>query len=166
MNLAGFNSADADTARAALALCCVSERWIDGVIAGRPYATLEALKQHSDRIWRELGESDFLQAFEGHPKIGDVSSLRKKYAASEALAAGEQSSVAAASDDVIERLAAGNARYEKRFGFIFIVCATGKSAAEMLTLLEERLHNDRATELAIAAEEQRRILTLRLEKML
>jgi OHCU decarboxylase len=95
-----------------------------------------------------------------------VNSLKAKYAATGHLAAAEQAGVSDASDAVITRLAAGNAAYEQRFGFIFIVCATGKTAAEMLALLEERLDNDRDTELAIAAEEQLKILMIRLEKLL
>ena len=166
MDVADFNRLPDDEAHAALALCCVSERWIRGMLAGRPFASREALLAHSDALWSSLGEGDYLEAFEGHPKIGDVASLREKYAASGSLAAHEQSGVAGADESLLMRLAAGNARYEARFGFIFIVCASGKSAGEMCELLEQRLENSRETELRLAAEEQRKILTLRLEKML
>ena len=113
-----------------------------------------------------MTEADYLQAFEGHPKIGDITSLKAKYANTKELASGEQSAVDEASDEVLERLAQGNDTYQEKFGFIFLVCATGKSAAEMLALLEMRLPNDRATELINAAEEQRKIFHIRLGKML
>lgn len=166
VSLDEFNALSADRAREFLALCCVSERWIDGMLAARPFRDVVSLRATADAIWASLEEADFLQAFEGHPKIGDVDSLQRKYAASGSMAAGEQSGMASADRSVIERLAAGNERYEARFGFIFIVCASGKSAAEMSELLEERLDNRRDAELAIAAEEQRKILQLRLEKLL
>lgn len=166
MSIDAFNAL-ADTAAAeALGRCCVSRRWIEGVLAGRPYADDVALREAARRSWLQLGEEDCLEAFEGHPKIGDIHSLRAKYAASGDLAAQEQAGVAQADDALIERLAAGNAEYERRFGFIFIVCATGRSAAEMCTLLERRLHNDRDKELRIAADEQLKILMIRLEQLL
>jgi 2-oxo-4-hydroxy-4-carboxy-5-ureidoimidazoline decarboxylase len=161
-----FNALPEGAARTQLALCCVAERWVDGMLAARPFRDRSAVLALADDVWATMGEADLLQAFEGHPKIGDVNSLREKYAASSHLASGEQSSVQAADEETIARLAAGNAAYETRFGFIFIVCATGKSAEEMCALLEARLHNPREEELAIAAEEQRKILQLRLEKLL
>jgi 2-oxo-4-hydroxy-4-carboxy-5-ureidoimidazoline decarboxylase len=174
MTVDEFNAVPAQEAHDALALCCVSERWIAPVLAGRPYDSRDTLLTVADTVWAQmhspealpLMEEHLLQAYEGHPKIGDVSSLREKYAASGHLAAGEQVGASGADDAVLERLARANREYEERFGFIFIVCATGKSAAEMLELLEARLHNDRATELVNAAIEQGRILRLRLEKLL
>lgn len=166
MEVSTFNSLPNAQAREALALCCVSRRWIDAMLAGRPYASRAGLLAHSDAVWSELDQADFLEAFEGHPKIGDVGSLRAKYAASGALAAHEQSGVSEADEATIQRLARGNERYEQRFGFIFIVCASGKSAQQMCALLEQRLENERDAELRVAAEEQRKILTLRLEQML
>ncbi|EED32931.1 OHCU decarboxylase [gamma proteobacterium NOR5-3] len=164
MTLEEFNTLDEPAAAQALALCCVSENWIDGVLQGRPYDDLAALRHNADRVWSTLSADDYLQAFEGHPKIGDVNSLKAKYADSGNLAAHEQSGVAHATQAVIQRLASGNQRYEERFGYIFIVCATGKSALEMCELLEQRLENDPAEELKIAAEEQRKILQIRLEQ--
>lgn len=166
MSLVSFNALSKDEALEKLTLCCVSERWAAAVERGRPFDAKEALISHSNEVWAALSEADYLQAFEGHPKIGDVHSLREKYAASGDLAASEQSGVSDADDGVIERLAAGNSTYEEKFGFIFIVCATGKSAVQMCELLEQRLHNSRSAELTVAAEEQRKILTLRLEKLL
>ena len=166
MSLAELNAAGETAASALLRQCCTSERWIEGLTRQRPFSTTADLQLAADKVWAELGEADFLQAFAGHPKIGDVDSLKARYAGTKALAAGEQSGVDTAGSDTIEALALNNANYEQRFGFIFIVCASGKSAAEMLQLLLDRLHNSRDQELIIAAEEQRKIFQLRLEKLL
>lgn len=166
MTLEEFNGLPEAAARDALALCCVSDRWLDGMLARCPFPSREALLQAGDAVWEALEEADILQAFTGHPKIGDAGSLGKKYAASGSQAAAEQAGVDAADEALIARLAEGNARYLARFGFIFIVCASGKSASEMCALLEQRLGNERDRELRVAAEEQRKILQLRLEKML
>ena len=146
--------------------CCTSSNWIKGMVKARPFHSQRQLLETADIIWVKLDESDFLEAFEGHPKIGDVSSLKAKYAHTKQLASGEQSSVNEASDQVIEQLAAGNTEYEQRNGFIFIVCATGKSAAEMLILLSNRLPNSRSQELINAAAEQAKITAIRLNKMI
>ncbi|AQA17712.1 OHCU decarboxylase [Halioglobus japonicus] len=166
MSLHALNNASREDAEHLLRQCCTSEAWIAGVLAARPFASPAELIATVDRVWGQLAEEDYLQAFDGHPKIGDVNSLKAKYANTKALAAGEQASVAQANDDVIAALAEGNRDYEHKFGFIFIVCATGKSASEMLNLLQARLPNPREQELANAAEEQRKIFHLRLEKLL
>lgn len=165
MDVQAFNNLPEREARELLASCCVAARWVDGVLSHRPFTDFGDLRDSADAVWSTMGEAELLEAFEGHPKIGDVNSLKEKYASTAGLAAHEQSSVGNASEDVIQRLADGNAAYEERFGFIFIVCATGKSAQEMCELLEVRLHNERDQELRIAAEEQRKILQLRLEKL-
>ncbi|MEM1110463.1 MAG: 2-oxo-4-hydroxy-4-carboxy-5-ureidoimidazoline decarboxylase [Pseudomonadota bacterium] len=166
MSLTEFNHAAETDARQMLRQCCTSEAWISQLVAARPFADAVALRAAADLAWKDLEEPDYLQAFDGHPKIGDVGSLKAKYADTKQLAAGEQSAVELAGIDTIEALARGNHDYEERFGFIFIVCATGKSAAEMLALLDARLPNGREEELANAAEEQRKIFQLRLEKLL
>ena len=166
MSLELINSAGVAEAKHMFRQCCTAETWVTRMVDSRPYGNAEALHGAADSNWRGLAEADYLEAFEGHPRIGDVSSLKEKYRNTKALAAGEQSSVNAASDAVIKRLAQGNTDYADKFGFIFIVCATGKSALEMTELLEARLPNDRDTELRNAAEEQRKILHLRLEKLL
>ena len=166
MSLVELNNASTEDAAHMFAQCCTSERWIARMVESRPYADGDSLKQAADLHWQGLAEADYLQAFEGHPKIGDVNSLKAKYANTKALAAGEQSAVSEATDDVIQTLADGNRAYEQKFGFIFIVCATGKSAAEMLELLQARLPNERSRELINAAEEQRKIFHIRLEKLL
>lgn len=146
--------------------CCTSTTWVNKMVEAMPFANESMLANSANDFWNNLAEKDYLEAFEGHPKIGDVNSLRKKYADTKALASGEQSSVNEASDTVLHALTKGNDAYELKFGFIFIVCATGKSAAQMLELLEQRLPNNKADELVNAAEEQRKIFQIRIVKML
>ncbi|HED13397.1 MAG TPA: 2-oxo-4-hydroxy-4-carboxy-5-ureidoimidazoline decarboxylase [Gammaproteobacteria bacterium] len=166
MTLDEFNALTLTAATEQLRLCCAAERWIDCVCRGRPYTDTESLLQRAQQHWQALGETDTLQAFAGHPKIGDVGSLRKRYAASEALVTREQAGMNTASGRIIQALSEGNLAYEQKFGFIFIVCASGKSAAQMLELLQTRLGNTRASELNIAAAEQMKITELRLLNML
>ena len=166
MSLSDVNALSVEDATHAFMQCCTSSTWVKRMVESRPYADAEALVQAANENWLDLQEADFLEAFEGHPKIGDVSSLKAKYANTKELASGEQSGVNAADEATIEALANGNTEYEKKFGFIFIVCATGKSAGEMLELLNARLPNDRDTELKNAAEEQRKIFHIRLNKLI
>ena len=166
MRLEQFNQLECDACYQLLRQCCVSTRWIERMEQARPFTDLEQLQHSADQIWQQLAMPDYLEAFEGHPKIGDIDSLKAKYAWTKALASGEQSGAAQASEAVLQALAEGNEAYEKRFGFIFIVCASGKSAEEMLQLLQQRLDNDLETELKIAAAEQAKITRLRLNKML
>ena len=166
MNLAQLNALTLDEAKQAFMQCCTSSTWVDAMVQARPYANKQALATHADLAWQGLAEADYLAAFDGHPQIGNVDTLRAKYANTKALASGEQSAVNQASEQVIAALAQGNADYLDKFGFIFIVCATGKTAAQMLALLLARLANDKTTELVNAAQEQRKIFHLRLEKLL
>lgn len=153
-------------AKAAFATCCTSDAWIKGMVEARPFSDVYAIQKVALNVWDACKEADFLQAFEGHPKIGDVSSLREKYANTKGLASNEQSGVNVATEEVLQALADGNNDYDKKNGFIFIVFATGKSAAEMLALLQKRLLNDRDTELENAAIEQSKITALRINKLL
>lgn len=166
MSLEYINAADDATARQLFQQCCSSDGWVERLLEGRPHASRQALLDAADGGWRTLTEADYLQAFDGHPKIGDLDSLQEKYANTQALAANEQAGVEAATTSVIQNLAKGNQAYLDKFGFIFIVCATGKSAQEMSDLLQARLPNDRATELKNAAEEQRKIFHIRLRQLL
>ncbi len=166
MTIDALNSLTEDEARTAFMKCCTASRWVDLMVANRPYSSVEGCQSIALDHWRDMSEKDVLEAFEGHPKIGDVSSLREKYASIKALASGEQSAVQEADDTTLQELAGGNTRYEKQNGFIFIVCATGKSAKEMLNLLEARLINDRDQELSIAAAEQAKITAIRIDKLL
>ena len=149
-----------------LGRCCAGQRWVDKMLGRRPVASVEDICQQAQQVWQTLDEADYLQAFAAHPKIGDVDSLRAKYANTKALAAGEQSGAQHASDEALERLAAGNQAYVDKFGFIFIVFATGKSAEQMLALLEQRLRNSRVEEITNAAANQQQITDLRLRKLL
>jgi 2-oxo-4-hydroxy-4-carboxy-5-ureidoimidazoline decarboxylase len=126
----------------------------------RPWASATALYADAEATWADLGHDDFLEAFAHHPRIG-----ARPDQADEAWARQEQARVGDADDETRRSLIDANERYLRRFGYIFIVCATGKSAAEMLGLLEARLGNDPARELALAASEQARITRLRLEKL-
>lgn len=135
---------------------CASGEWTSRMMAARPFVSWEDLLEKAASIWSALPESEHLEAFAAHPRIGE-----KKGGWS----AQEQSGVRSADDATLRAIAEGNRAYEERFGFVYLVCATGKSAEEMLAMLSERLTHDRATELRIAAEEQRKITELRLEKM-
>ncbi len=146
--------------------CCTSSHWVELMVDARPFADELQLKDVANIVWKGLNHADFLEAFEGHPKIGDVNSLRAKYANTKELAGNEQGLVKQANDDVLEVLSQGNADYEEKFGFIFIVCATGKSAKEMSDLLQARLPNNKEQEFVNAAEEQRKIFQLRIDKAL
>lgn len=146
--------------------CCAATNWYKELAAKFPFETIEDLKEASNRIWIACSELDYLEAFHGHPKIGNVDSLAKKFQATKQWAGNEQELVEQASMDVIRALSKGNEAYEARFGFIFIVFATGKTAQQMLDLLLERLPNDREQELEIAAAEQHKITTLRIQKIL
>ena len=146
--------------------CCTSSTWVQAMVQARPFSNISAVVKQADLVWQGLEEADYLEAFDGHPKIGDVNSLRAKYANTKELAGNEQGLVKEAGDEVLEMLSQGNSDYEEKFGFIFIVCATGKSAKEMSDLLQTRLPNNKEQELVNAAEEQRKIFQLRIGKAL
>jgi 2-oxo-4-hydroxy-4-carboxy-5-ureidoimidazoline decarboxylase len=164
MRLEDLNQLPASDASHTFMQCCTSSTWVNNMVAARPFADTTAIKKAADDAWLGLTEQDYFEAFEGHPKIGDVSSLRAKYANTKELAGNEQGLVKEANDDVLEVLSQGNTDYEAKFGFIFIVCATGKSAKQMSDLLQARLPNNKKQELVNAAEEQRKIFQLRITK--
>lgn len=166
ITLKAFNNLAQQQAVAELLKCCTSDAWANKLVERRPFSDMAQLKQAANECWDGLKESDYLQAFDGHPKIGDVNSLKAKYANTHSQALNEQSSVAQATDDIIKALATDNQRYVERFGFIFIVFASGKSAGQMLDLLQQRIDNDRATELKNATEQQRLIFQLRLDGLI
>lgn len=157
-----INGADPETARRCLTRACGSSRWVDRMLELRPFASQVDLLSAARRVWDDLGEDDWREAFSHHPQIGDRAALEKRFPASHDLSAREQAGVGAASSDVLDRLAAGNRDYLARFGYIFIVCASGRSAEEILAILRSRLDNDAATEIRIAASEQAAITALRL----
>jgi 2-oxo-4-hydroxy-4-carboxy-5-ureidoimidazoline decarboxylase len=166
MTLAALNTLPAAARAEALATCCGATAWVTALNGQFPFASAAALYEAAERSWYSLGEADWREAFAHHPKIGDVRVLQEKFASTAAWAAGEQGAVKQASLETLEALAAGNAAYEQKFGYIFIVCATGKSAAEMLALLQARLPNDPSQEIHVAMSEQAKITRLRLEKLL
>ena len=164
MTLGRLNALSAADAEAELLACCGSRRWAREMAARRPFADVAALLAAADEVWWALGPDDWHEAFRAHPRIGERKAAPAQGARAASWSAQEQAG--AAGDDVAAALAEGNRAYEERFGHIYIVCATGKTADEMLAILRARLANDAATELRAAAAEQAKITRLRLEKLL
>lgn len=135
--------------------CCGAHKWVEKMIADFPMAGKYALLSAASRHWAACTPADGLEAFSHHPRIGDRPAMHK-----------EQAGVVNATTSTLEELATLNVRYEEKFGYIFIVCATGKSATELLSLLKERMNNSPAAEIKIAMAEQGKITLLRLEKLL
>ena len=166
MTLDQLNELAPEVAIAELLKCCGSTRWGHEMTAARPFASFAELREKGDAVCESLNEEDWLEAFRAHPKIGERKAATDQSPQAQSWSALEQSGVTNAARETIDKLAEQNRDYEARFGFIFIVCATGKSPAEMLAILRARIDNDRDDELLIAAEEQRKITQLRLEKLL
>ena len=162
MRLEALNALDADAAARALGRCCGSTRWAREMSAARPFASAAAMSSVADAVWTGLDRADWLEAFASHPRIGESAGAGRAGRWS----GEEQRRVADADETTRIRLAQANREYEARFGYIFIVCATGRGAGEMLGLLERRLTNDPAAETGVAAEEQRKITRVRLAKLL
>ncbi|WP_201616134.1 2-oxo-4-hydroxy-4-carboxy-5-ureidoimidazoline decarboxylase [Psychrobacter urativorans] len=167
LTLPQFNNLSQEDATVQLLTCCTSASWARNLASARPFSDIDALLASSDEAWNQAqtSEANLIEAFDGHPQIGNVASLKEKYRNTQDSAAHEQSGANDAEDQVLEALAQGNQDYLDKFGFIFIVFATGKSAQQMLDLLLARLPNDRATELTNAAAEQNKITSLRLQKL-
>jgi len=165
-DLSSFNLLAHEAAVNELAKCCSAKRWTEKVAARRPFATTSELCTTADEVWWSLQPDDWLEAFRGHPKIGEQRAAQHAAAQAQQWSTQEQSGVAGSDNETTTQLAKLNREYEEKFGYIFIVCATGKSAQEMLAILGERLDNDAATELPIAAGEQAKITQLRLAKLL
>jgi OHCU decarboxylase len=158
-----FNHAPTPEAEAQLLACCGSARWAGRLAAQRPFATLDDMIAAGEATWFSLDEADWLAAFACHPRIGEKKAATTQYlASSESEQAAAQESIAA----VAEALLLGNRAYEEKFGFLYIVFASGRSAAELLQVLEARLKNSREEELQEAARQQQRITNLRLRKWL
>lgn len=166
MTISTLNTLSEKAAFDEISKCCGATNWVNNMVAARPFKDENNLLGKADKYWSQTTEADGLEAFTHHPKIGDISSLEKKFANTKAWAGNEQKGVATATKAVIEQLAQGNKDYEDKFGFIFIVCATGKSADEMLALLQARLLNDRQDEIKIAMAEQHKITMIRLKKLI
>ena len=164
--LGWFNALAAEAAREELLKCCGARRWAEAVEQGRPYLSLRHLIAQANDEWRALDRDDWLEAFRSHPKIGEKKAANTVTAQSQQWSAQEQRGVANATAGAVDKLARLNHAYEEKFGFIFIVCATGKSSDEILASLEQRLNNAPEVELPIAAAEQAKITELRLRKLL
>lgn len=164
--LARLNSLSADEAQFELLKCCGSKEWARRVCQARPFSNVDELTKQSEAVWRSLERSDWLEAFRSHPKIGERKASSTVAAAAEKWSEQEQAGIDSSTQDVMSALAELNAQYEQKFGFIFIVCATGKSSEEMLALLRERFGNSPEEELRIAAVEQAKITELRIKKLI
>ena len=165
MTLHELNALTQPQLKQELLKCCGSPTWAKMMMTYFPVDTMEELLEEAEEIWYDCSEDDWKEAFAHHPKIGDVESLTKKNSSTAQWASGEQSGVNVASKETIAALAEDNKKYEDKFGYTFIVCATGKSAAEMLTILQSRLSNEPENEIKMAAEEQNKITKLRFQKL-
>lgn len=163
--LAAWNAASEGEALQAMIACCGAKRWAQAMVALRPIASDDELRAAADREWTTMEEADWMEAFACHPRIGERKAAQAT-AKSEAWSKQEQAGAESAAERVLKKLAEGNALYEERYGFTYIVCATGKTADEMLAILKRRIESDRESELREAAEQQRQITQIRLRKWL
>ena len=164
-DLDSLNALPAQDAETVFLQCCGSKRWAREMAAGRPYQSLETLIAKANDVWWSLASEDWLEAFRSHPKIGEKKAAAPVSDQSSQWSGQEQAGMGNASRATVDSLAEFNQAYEQKFGFIFIICATGKSSEEMLSALRKRLDNDSAAELPIAAAEQSKITELRLKKL-
>jgi OHCU decarboxylase len=158
MTLDHLNTLEALRAQAEFRRCCGSAQWAMAMSGARPFADVDAMIARGETIWTSLAPRDWLEAFSAHPRIGERRDAS-------AWSSEEQAGTRLADERTQEKLAALNVDYQERFGYIFIVCATGKSSEEMLALLDARLSNDPQTEIVVAAGEQRKIIAVRLRKL-
>jgi len=165
-DLAWLNSLPAGEAVKELLQCCGSNRWATQIADARPYQNLAELIARANETWWSLDRDDWLEAFRSHPKIGEKKAAETVSAQAHQWSGQEQAGVNTASAETSNALATLNRAYEHRFGYIFIICATGKTPGEMLAALRERLEHDTSEELPIAAAEQSKITELRLKKLL
>ncbi|MEO7970109.1 MAG: 2-oxo-4-hydroxy-4-carboxy-5-ureidoimidazoline decarboxylase [bacterium] len=160
LNLLSANKAESEFLK-----CCGSKRWTERLCAERPFDSLDDLIAKADRVWWSLDQADWLEAFLSHPKIGEQKAAAATSDQSKEWSAAEQAGIGDAASSTLAMLAELNQKYEDKFGYIFIVCASGKSSEEMLAILSSRLENDSDEELRIAAAEQAKITELRLQKL-
>ena len=166
MTLKELNTLSAEEASSWFEQCCAAKTWVYQMVKARPYSDKNALVNQAKSAWAKCSDDDYFEAFTAHPMIGDVDSLRKKFANTKAIAAGEQSGTASASEAVLYQLKEANHAYLNKHGFIFIICATGLSAQTMLEALQARLPNTTQQEITNAAAEQIKITLLRINKAL
>ncbi len=160
-----MNDLPADDASAELRQCCGSSWWCEQMAKQRPFSDAGTLHTAADCVFDRMPKEAWLEAFASHPRIGDLDSLKMRLAGNRQWSSAEQAGVAKADEQLLERLQQRNNDYHQKFGYTFIVCATGKSAAEMLANLKQRLEHNANTELDVAAEQQRRITHLRIDKL-
>jgi len=165
-SLERFNRLPRQRALRALLDCCGSTKWTEQMLARRPFAGEAEFFEAADKTWSVLAHEDWLEAFQHHPPIGETRAAAKQSATASRWSAKEQSSAQKAAPEMLEGLAGQNRAYAEKFGYVFLICATGKSSAQILNAVRQRLPNDPDTELRVAAEEQRKITRLRLEKLL
>lgn len=161
-----LNHSPQAAAESAFLSCCGSRRWAQKMTEARPFADVSALLNQATEIWQNLETEDWLEAFAAHPKIGTRKAVPQATAQSAQWSNSEQSGTQSAANSVRTELEESNRLYEEKFGFIFIVCATGKSAEEMLEICRRRLSNSVETEIRIAVDEQSKITEIRLKKLL
>ena len=161
-----INQAESAEAESMFRDCCGSAEWANRMVASRPFGSQSVLIETAADIWNELETTDWLEAFSAHPKIGEKRTAQVQQPRSAAWSVGEQAGMDVADESIRQELDDANNSYYDKFGFIFIVCATGKDAADMLQLCRNRLGNDRETEIVNAAREQQRITQIRLRKLL
>ena len=166
MTLHEFNILPGEQLREELMKCCGSTAWVERMLPFIPADDMVELLEDAEEQWWKCSEADWKEAFSRHPRIGDLRSMQEKFLSTAGWASGEQAAVKEALPETLKALAEANRRYEQKFGYIFIVCATGKSAEEMLGMLQSRLQNAPEDEIKIAADEQNKITKLRIEKLL
>jgi 2-oxo-4-hydroxy-4-carboxy-5-ureidoimidazoline decarboxylase len=166
MTVDELNTLSPERAAEVFRACCGASRWVDAMLARRPFASADLVMSMADDIWLAMGPDDWHEAFAHHPRIGERDAALRQDARAAAWSASEQSSVANVDTSIHDQLAEINRAYEARFGYIYIVCAAGRSADELLEIARRRLTNAPDDELRVAAEEQRQITRLRLRKLL
>jgi len=166
MTVAAFNQLPEQERKESLAKCCGATAWVEKMMQRFPFTDKASLLKEAEQLWWQCTTTDWLEAFTHHPRIGSREMMAQKFSSTAQWAADEQKGTSQAAAATIDALLLGNKAYEEKFGFIFIVCATGKSATEMLSVLEARLPNEKENETRIAAAEQSKITALRLEKLL
>jgi 2-oxo-4-hydroxy-4-carboxy-5-ureidoimidazoline decarboxylase len=166
MTLKELNNLDQRKLKEILSKCCGATAWVEKMAMIFPVKDSAVLFDKAEKIWFACNENDWKEAIRHHPKIGDINSLKEKFGATANWASKEQSGVLETSQIVLVELARANDRYEEKFGYIFIVCATGKTAEEMLNILKMRLNNNPEEEIKISMMEQNKITKIRLQKLL
>ena len=166
MTVEELNSLPHHEAAEQLTICCGSSKWVEMMANLRPFLNRTELLDAAKKTWFSLTNQDWLEAFEHHPKIGDLESLQNKFQKTAEFSISEQNGLNDVSENILIQLEKGNRLYENKFGYIFIICATGKNAEEMLALLQTRLNNNPKNELLIATNNQNEITKLRIEKLI